>query len=63
MWTILQMVGSLVIFYAPLASVGIYEGFSGSPSSPRVFTACLVALMNGPVFNAFVFGLKNKVGT
>lgn len=60
-WTLGQLVGSLVAFYAPFAIVSFFEGWSGGKVHPLAARGYFVPVLVSPIWCSFYFGFKNKV--
>ena len=59
--TISHLIGSLFVMYAPLTALAMWEAFTKSDGQPWMGKVALTCLMTSPIYNGFIFGLKNKV--
>lgn len=59
-FTLSQMIGTIIIFYCPFYGHQIYQGFTGREGPPSLSWLCLILLMCSPVSNGFVYGIKSK---
>ena len=59
-WTLSQLVGSLLVFYLPFVTVVVYEAFTNDKPNSIVAKVCQLCLMAAPGVNGFIFGIRNK---
>ena len=50
-----------MLFYLPYSMVSLFEAYSKLEVNPVLMRACYILVMVSPVWNGFMFGLKNKV--